>query len=293
MAIVKFNGGIGNQLFQYSFYKYCKDKEITIYADTTAYKKTKIHGGFLLNEVLPRNTLIEVAENVDQYYQNFNFFQRAYNKVFHHVGNHYYENYFKDWRDIIPFLQFKPDCYLEGWWQYLEIAMWARPDITREKCKIENCLKPSEMYFLDKIRSSESVSVHIRRGDYLLHNNLYGNICTEAYYDVAIRELMAQLNSATFFIFSDDEEFCRKKFVGERFIVIPSANSERAYIDMLLMSECKHHIVANSSFSWWGTMLAENYGIVIMPSKYNNLKQSNDLAIPGSILIDNTGKMTR
>lgn len=290
MHTIKFNGGIGNQLFQYTFYKYCKENGIEVSADTSIYKKMNIHGGFLIDKMIPQNTLSETTDDVERYYDAFNLSQRIYNKLFHHVGNHYYEAFFKDYHDIVPFLKKTESCYLEGWWQYKDVAIPLVSKIREETWRLSQSTDESGKEVLDRIHEYESVAVHVRRGDYLNASALYGNICTAAYYKSAIDYVKRKIEKPVFFIFSDDIEYCKSVFDEDAFVV-PPADQEKAYIDILLMAECKHHIVANSSFSWWGTALSENNGLIIMPNRHNNLQDENPLAFDGAILIEKNGSV--
>ena len=125
-----------------------------------------------------------------------------------------------------------------------------------------------------------SISIHIRRGDYLhpKFNHLYGNICTIEYYKEAITILQQKYANLHFYIFSDDISW-----VKENLPIVPSTyidwnKKEDSWQDMYLMSQCKHNIIANSSFSWWGAWLNNNPNkTVICPSRFMNLNQQSDI----------------
>lgn len=293
MHIIRFNGGVGNQLFQYAFYKYCQDNGVLVSADISIYNRRKIHGGFLLNKMFPQNTLQNTQTNVEKFYRDFSFPEKVYNRMFHHVGKHYYEEYFREFDKVIPFLKSKHDCYLDGWWQDRNMALSEARQIRMELRDVKECISADKISLLESMHEGESVSVHIRRGDYLDANTLYGNICTDAYYNAAFDEIKRHVHNPVFYIFSDDEEYCIKKYSNENVVFIPAGSSDEAYIDIILMSNCKHHIVANSSFSWWGTVLSKEAGIVIMPSKHNNRINNNPLTLDNSLIIDNAGRLIR
>jgi hypothetical protein len=124
-----------------------------------------------------------------------------------------------------------------------------------------------------QIKSSESVSIHIRRGDYLTGKNSesFGGICTEAYYTKAIELLNAQVPNAHFYIFSDDKDWCLKQFDSDKFTVVEGFSGKDSWKDMFLMSLCKHSIIANSSFSWWGMYLGNQLNrVAVGPNKFLN-----------------------
>lgn len=123
---------------------------------------------------------------------------------------------------------------------------------------------------LSQIRRSEnSVSIHIRRGDYL---NIppssfwqFGGVCTDEYYKCAISYIEKNLNNPHFYIFSNDIEWCEKNLHLENSTIVTCNQGRNSWRDLQLMSECKHHIIANSSFSWWGAWLSKYDGITIRP----------------------------
>ncbi len=130
----------------------------------------------------------------------------------------------------------------------------------------DELLKGINQLILEEIKNKKSVSIHIRRGDYLFDPFL-SKFCKEDYYQQAIQIMEEKIISPHFYLFSDDIEWCKIKF-GK----LPSKTfidwntHERSYIDMLLMSHCKHNICAASTFSWWGALLNKNIDkMVILP----------------------------
>jgi len=122
----------------------------------------------------------------------------------------------------------------------------------------------SKNYIKDKyddILNKKTCSIHIRRGDYLNLPN-HHPVCSLDYYNKAIEMMDVDL----FLIFSDDIEWCKKNFIGDKFIFI---DKNTDYIDIWLMSLCDNNIIANSSFSWWGAWLNKNPDKkVIAPNKW-------------------------
>jgi hypothetical protein len=124
----------------------------------------------------------------------------------------------------------------------------------------------------EKIKSTLSVSVHVRRGDYVFNpeTNAYHGVCSPEYYRKAIRLMKEKHGDCYFFVFSDDIEWCRANLeVGEKTAFVSHNTGRNSYLDMQLMSLCKHHIIANSSFSWWGAWLNPSSDkTVIAPAKW-------------------------
>jgi len=117
-------------------------------------------------------------------------------------------------------------------------------------------------------KSLKTVSIHVRRGDYLMFPDHHPP-CSKEYYDRAIQEIekiIGENSEVVFLVFSDDIDWCRTQFTGERYNIVDIGNP---FSEMCLMSMCDHNIIANSSFSWWGAWLGKTEDrIVISPSKW-------------------------
>lgn len=163
------------------------------------------------------------------------------------------------------------DCYLSGFWQSEAYFSDIRDTLLRELTPIT---PPSDldMLVMDRMRSTRSVSIHVRRGDYvtLASASAYHGLCTLDYYRRAIEAVAQQCGDLTLFIFSDDPEWTREHLRAPFPTHYVNHNpSSLAFQDLRLMSECQHHIIANSSFSWWGAWLSRSYdGIKIAPQRW-------------------------
>ena len=140
---------------------------------------------------------------------------------------------------------------------------------------------------LEEIKKSESVSVHVRRGDYADNkeiNQIYGLVPT-SYYRATAKLIKEFLVDPRFYIFSDDIAWCQKNIrLGENVIYISHNSGSQNYEDMRLMSACKHNIISNSSFSWWGAWLNQNTNKrIYAPSRWVRRESlSNNDLIPKS-----------
>ena len=131
----------------------------------------------------------------------------------------------------------------------------------------------------DHISSSESVGLHIRRGDYVSDkraNQVHG-VCGLGYYAEAVSMISARTRSPYFFVFSDDIEWAKRNMrIDHPVKYVESDIKDNASEDMRLMSQCKHNIIANSTYSWWGAWLNSNPDkIVIAPKKWFNNKKAD------------------
>ena len=142
--------------------------------------------------------------------------------------------------------------------------------------------------YLNDISTIESVSVHIRRGDYLnsANSDIFWHPDVE-WYRKAMLEMEKQVHNPTYYFFSDDIAWAREQFADIKNAVFVDINhGSEAYNDMRLMSQCKHNIIANSTFSWWGAWLNKNPNkVVVAPEKYytddaSNIRYRNTMILP-------------
>ena len=134
-------------------------------------------------------------------------------------------------------------------------------------------LSEKSLSLLSEIKKRNSVSIHIRRGDYLKEENkkLFSNICTLNYYKNALEVIKNKVDNPFYFIFSDDMTWVKENFQIKNAFFIDWNKELDAWQDMYLMSCCKHNIIANSTFSWWGAWLNQNpQKVIISPSHFVN-----------------------
>ncbi|MCY4781552.1 alpha-1,2-fucosyltransferase [Sphingobacterium sp. UT-1RO-CII-1] len=172
----------------------------------------------------------------------------------------------------LMYLPTKGNVYLNGYFQSEKYFNHKRAELLRIFEFPELDTKNNKIK--EKIINAEnSISIHVRRGDYLKPEVLkYHGVLTNQYYQEALKTINKNLTNYTVFVFSDDPNYCKTiLFKDEENVNIITGNEKDAWKDMCLMSHCQHHIIANSSFSWWAAWLsqAEN-GIKIAPKKWFN-----------------------
>ena len=171
------------------------------------------------------------------------------------------------------FLGLRGDAYLDGYWQsakyFADSAEILRADFT-----IKFAPDSLNRDIGDFIQSCEAVSIHVRRGDYVANKSVsrHHGSSTLQYYKTAIDEMTTRLSHPHFFVFSDDPTWVKNNLKVEApTTYIDNNGPEKGYEDLRLMSLCRHHIIANSSFSWWGAWLSMHpEKIVIAPQKWFN-----------------------
>ncbi len=283
MFIVKIQGGLGNQMFQYALYRRLladgKDAYIDISTfeeenndllDWLHYKLSKV---FNIQERLATRAQIK---KVRRLLNEMNIFQRAYRKAKVLLGYpyvHYKDGSLtrsKNQYKFAPFvLKLRGPRYLDGWWFYYKYFENIE-HILRKEFVFRNIEDRQNRQLTTKLKTTNSVSVHVRRGNFLT-DPLWGNVCDLNYYQQAIQLIENKVLNPVFFVFSDDMEWCVKHLSVVNAQFIDFNHGQDSYKDMYLMSQCRYNIISNSTFSWWASWLNENpEKIVISPSRLFN-----------------------
>lgn len=278
MNIIWIDGGLGNQMFQYALAMEMQSLGTQVKIDVTKYADHHAHNDFELDRVFGiRCPFADVSEIRRLGYEKANHWTEFLKRTpFRRKTIYNHESY--DFDEQVLGLD---GYYVEGYWQSERYFSDIREKIV-ETYQFPG-LSEKQKIWEDQIRSTCSVGVHIRRGDYLDYSYLQ-NICTIDYYKSAM-EYMRVHNPAKveFYIFTNDFSWAEAHFTGEDCHFVKGNTGTESFRDMQLMSICRHNIVANSSFSWWAAWLNRNpQKIVVAPNRWTNgpLEESKDV-IPG------------
>lgn len=258
MKIVKIKGGLGNQMFQYALYKKLKNIGSKTYGDLSYFNRNNCYE-------LERIFNIEINTNYNlvlkKIFENDNLFFKIFRKILKSilVKNIIQQNDVEFKENIFNY------NYFDGYWQSEKFFK----DIKEEICvefKFPPITEDKNLYIKNEIEKVEAISIHIRRGDYI-ENKVLDRLASLEYYERALRYIKLKIENPVFFIFSDDIEWCKENLkIDFPTYYIDWNNGEESFRDMQLMSLCKHNIIPNSSFSWWGAWLNSNPNkIVIAP----------------------------
>lgn len=268
VRIVEIIGGLGNQMFQYAFFLYLKNKSHIwdrLYVDIEAMKTYDRHYGLELEKVF-NLSLCPISNRLHRNLQ-----KRSFAK---HFVKFLYERSECEFDEPV-YCGLRPYRYYRGYWQNEGYFMHIEP-IIREAFHFNiNILSEKTKTIASKMRRELSVSIHIRRGDY---ENLpeakamHGGICSLDYYHKAIDFICQRLDgNICFYLFSDDVNWVEENLQLENRCIIDWNRGADSWQDMYLMSCCRHHIIANSSFSWWAAWLnPDKDKIVLTPNKWFN-----------------------
>lgn len=286
MVIVRLQGRLGNQMFQYALARSLQYSGKEVFLDSSMLKYDGNHnelGIFEHTKAVCEAKSVDVRKFGDC---NKQIIFKLKRKVLGYKKTHYLEKGYQFHPEIFDMDQ----VYLEGYWQtekyFSKIEEVLRKDFTFPTITDENNRK-----LVSEIQGCQAVSMHIRRGDYLSEKNapMHGNICTKEYYERAISYIRENVENPIFFVFTDDADWARQEYGNNKeFMIVDNNHGEDSYRDMQLMSLCKHHIIANSSFSWWGAWLnPDKEKIVVAPSKWFNLAETPDIWCEGWKIINN------
>lgn len=285
LHVVQMMGGLGNQMFQYALYRQLKAQgKLVKLDDETGYRTAEarekhLQKAFELTYDRPTKAEMELLTD-----SSLKLISRVRRKLTGRKSKSFRERQFNFDAEVFNLKA----AYYEGYWQsekYFEkIAEQIREDFSFQ-CEI-----PEESRrYLDKIEAVNAVSIHIRRGDYLNEEQrkVFGGICTAEYYRRAIAMIKDKVLCPHFFVFTNDPQWVKKHLQGDEFEVVDCNDESKGYLDMLLMSHCQHHIIANSSFSWWGAWLGKNpEKLVIAPAVWINGRDCGDIYTPQMIVLD-------
>jgi len=273
LSVVRVIGGLGNQMFQYAFaYSLSQKKQIIVKLDIGDFDSY----GLRSYELGAFNVSYEVASQTEINsikFQEEGLFTKIIRKVMRKnrpfADAYYEESYFQ----FDNSLQYKKESlYLTGYWQSEKYFQSYRSDLLKIFTLKSNLHSESMRYHQRIMNNDESISVHIRRGDYVSdeHTNSIHGVCEVEYYQRAYTQLQSKLNAAHYFIFSDDIAWTKENlsFIKQKTFIELGAEIPD-HEEMHLMSLCKHNIIANSSFSWWGAWLNQDpEKVVIAPKKW-------------------------
>jgi hypothetical protein len=254
MKIINIKGGLGNQMFQYAYGR----------ALELAGEKV-IFSTFFVKEGQAK---IDTAR--DFKLNNFNIKTKA------EFTNNKYRL-----QNLVNRIKNKLGLRENGWWQSERYFKNIESNISQE-FTLKNPLPEKYSNIIKQVTGTQSVSVHVRRGDYVnnLKTKALHNVCDLGYYKRAIDIIKAQINNPTFFVFSDDIDWAAANLpVNPNAYYVSNLEGED-YEELILMSMCKNNIISNSTFSWWGAWLNQNPNkIVIAPKQWFVNKTSDEIDI--------------
>lgn len=284
MKIVNIRGGLGNQMFQCAFAMLLKHMhpEEEVYIDTHHYhtiflkkcRRFNLHNGYEIANIFPK-VILPIASfrkvaKLSYWIPNYTL-SRLGRRILPIRKPEYVAPYSMNYSYDKDALEVKGDCYYEGYWQSVHYYSKIKEELQKVYAHPDPNIYNADL--IKKIEGCNSVGIHIRRGDYLNEPEFH-NICGLEYYKMAIKDVMKDGENHVFFVFSNDINWCKKNITpivkGQKILYVTGNTGRESCWDMFLMSHCKHLIMANSSFSWWGAFLNKQGGRVYAPQPWLN-----------------------
>lgn len=275
MIIIEVAGGLGNQLQQYALYRKFLSLGKEAKLDTSWYGslEEENRGNIATKRALELNYFERLEYEVCSVKEKTELIgsDSPWGKVRRRLLPSTVHWFHED-RPYHPELLDFENMYISGYFACEKYYSDILPEL-REKIRFPISINPRNGQMALEMLKCESVSVHLRRGDYLNPENkkLFGGICTDAYYDRALKLLKEEVPDAHFYLFSDDVPYISKKYHGQEYTIVDINHGQDSFYDVWLMSQCKHNICANSTFSFWGARLNNNEEkIMVRPTIHKN-----------------------
>lgn len=255
MILTRIRGGLGNQFFQYACGRYLSCLYNTdLYLDCI---RSESFRPYLLYKYNIDGTPILKPEDDILKINQFVRFREDEQTINKQIWN----------------CQDGVNIYINGYWQshhyFIRIG-----DVIKHNFTLKEPVNTKQFREMaEKINNSNSIMIHVRRGDYISLEDYYENLSPE-YYNQAIAIMNQKIDNPQYFIFSDDIEWCKNNIKGDNITYVDL--HQEGFEDLELMRLCKHHIIANSTLSWWGAWLSDSPNkIVISPKKWIKNKEED------------------
>ena len=254
--IVRVLGGLGNQLFIYAFARY-----LSLKLDRSVFLETRT--GFLRDTYKREYRLnrFNIKLKTCTWYSSLYYpLRKRYQKISELIfGNVTFMNeaeFIANPELALIKIQKSEKNYIDGYWQYSNYLNDYENTI-REELSVRNEINNRNIVMANVIKRCNSVAIHVRRVRYdtLLDLN---------YYIYAINKIKTQIKDPVFFVFSDNIKWCQQNLKVDNSFVFVDHNAGDEVAELWLMSQCKHFIIANSTFSWWGAWLSKNTEKIVM-----------------------------
>lgn len=307
MIKIYFEGGLGNQMFQYTYGRYAQKRfhdQVMYDISKYRYNSGEIREFELLgfNIASDWKQLPEVSSSLKKYDIGFAGYRLASipyllinrklvsqgkktvgNEMFQRVANFfgYYRRYYGEYYDFFPSIN--KNKHLMGHWFRKEIVE-QMDDVVRNELKVIAPMPKDVEAYLEQIRNTNSVGVHIRRGDYVALGMI---VCDIDYYRNCMKKMAELVDTPTYFIFSDDIAWVKENLHTEYSTVFVEGEHS-AVQDMKLLYSCNHFIMSNSTFSWWGAYLGSCPDKKVMTPRYwGEKKEKSEMILDSWIDVEN------
>ncbi len=267
---VELKGGLGNQMFQYAAaIAFCLKHGLTLEIDLSFLTENRAES----SSFTPRNFELDCFHGLKIGAKNLSKGKELSKVITEENFN----------SSILLARILRRNIRISGYFQN-EAYFSAIKNVITENFKINEYLLTGEILGqVSNLKNVESVAIHVRRGDYLKSEVLkYHGVCSTEYYKKAINQMYLSINSPKFFVFSEDMDWVKQELLPiiPEAVLFESNANKPSWLDLLYMTECRHNIIANSSYSWWGAYLNKNPNKVVIAPKVWKVGQNDNVNVP-------------
>tara|TARA_B100000795_G_scaffold209384_1_gene162937 strand:- start:85 stop:939 length:855 start_codon:yes stop_codon:yes gene_type:complete len=276
---IKLTGGLGNQMFQFATgFATAKKNNVRLSLDLSYINQRQLFNGFELEKVF------DIYSKVSFLNKGLSFKSINFKEILNKIDITFYNFKEPHFHYTSNILDIPKHSFLDGYWQS-ELYFKNYSKEIKKIFNFSNQLDKQNHLIANDISKNNSISIHIRRGDFLLKRNNNHNIDLKDYYLKAIDKSSKCFKNPKYFIFTDDPLWVTENFILDYSYIIVDVNyGTKSFFDMYLMSLCKSNIIANSSFSWWSAWLNNNKDKIVYAPKnwFNDKSICTDHLIPNS-----------
>jgi hypothetical protein len=285
MIIISLKGGLGNQMYQYAFgRKMSLINNTKLFLDLSWFNEEHFPRKYVLDKF---NINAEIADPVllKKIRGGFTNYHSIYNRILKKLCPFLFKKTIYEKKLIFDYtiFNYNGDKYYDGYWQNYRYFMDVNNIILKELTVLDD-IAISKNILVNEIKNRNSISIHIRRGDYEnnhIARNFHG-LLPKKYFDSSIEKIVQSVNNPHFYFFSDDIAWVKENFnIAYPHSYVENSPDGEEYIDLIIMSMCKHNIIANSTYSWWAAWLNNNQEkIVIVPPVWSKAVPDTSEIVP-------------
>jgi hypothetical protein len=272
MLVVRLEGGLANRMFQYALFIHLKKKRKDVFVDESSFQPSWSFEKISLKDTFPQINCPEIDLSKFWLETKQNKIVKLLRNIAESFGGKYF--YQKDFIFYDQLLEDQPlERYYRGYWQsekYFSDVF----DEVKAAFTFDNFDEQRNIDVADNMQNENSIAIHVRKGkDYSRNGGITYGTCPKEYYTKAIDYMMQKVANPVFYVFTDNPKWVKDNITGIKYQLVDwnPVSGKKNYRDIQLMSCCKHNIIANSSFSWWGAWLNGNPDkIVIGPKQWFN-----------------------
>ena len=289
VVVVLLYGGIGNQLFQYVFGEYIRGKyKLDVRYDLSSFGLLTTFRDYQLNTVISH---LPVYQTKKTFFSRHTYVTRKFLQYCFRLkpGVKYINELTDDLDESIFESSTYNLIYLDGYWQNKKFFTWCSDNLADFKISPRFELPQELRSDYSFIMNNNCISMHVRRGDYLLkENTALMASCTKEYFSKGLQRTLSCIKNPTLVIFSDDPEWVKLNLHFDVSTRIIENKEVPPFWYIHLMSLCRHQIISNSTFSWWGAVLNSNpERITVAPKKWFNYRDNPEIYFDNWIILDN------